>query len=58
MATAPSHVDREFRRFYLLRAHHRHRHERARSVLAELLPTRMDAGDNTEDQYVWQHKNG
>jgi hypothetical protein len=53
MATAPSHVDREFRRFYLLRTPHRH--ERARRLLAEM---RLDAGDNMEDQYVWQHKNG
>ena len=54
MATAPSHVDREFRRFYLLRTQ-RHSRERARRLLAEM---RLDAGDNTEDQYVWQHKNG
>ena len=56
MAKVPGHVDREFRRFYLLGAHPRH--TRVNRMPSELLTPRSDAGENTEDQYVWQHKNG
>ena len=56
MAKIPAHVDRDFRRFYLLGAHHRH--ARTGRMFSELLAARSDAGENTEDQYVWQHKNG